>query len=270
MPFETVTPVLPAGAGRILDYTWPDPWIHDGGPVTQVRTRNGQNEGSQGGPVSFGYNGGNSLSWSTIQGVDVLGLNCSALGANVGLGFQLVGMLHIGTTKGPPLSSLYDDFRAKRFITICAAQAQGNAGLDFGVQFTRMGASNSTILIDAVDGWGIQLVDANTAAFIVRGPNGFFQQNFAVQTQTLNAYEFLILDATATTEAQLQLKINGNVMPLAAASSNWGPGSNLPPAAINGGLPGFQSKLLCRAGNLNRLNVYKHRMITAPSLLMCN
>ncbi|MGH9806136.1 MAG: hypothetical protein ACRD9W_02540 [Terriglobia bacterium] len=142
-----------------------------------------------------------------------------------------------------------------------------NGNMDFGVEYVQRGGG-SRIIADGDPGWGILLVDLVTARFIVSGPNGVITEDFAVDTTVLHAYEFRITDATATVEAQLQLLIDGQVQALSAASSAWGPGTNLPPEVIISSVGGWQCCLCPSAGNVNALFVQQQRMIMAPSLLM--
>lgn len=266
MPFESVTPTLPAGAGRIMDWIFPDPFSHDANIPVQMRSRNSQGDASVGAGEVVAVSGGGSVTWGVLNGVDCGGFNCGAGGQCSIFRFPNAGFFHVKTSKNNILPAV-DDLSAKRHITTMAMQSPPNAGLDYGVEYTRR--ASTRILADGNDGWGILLIDAVTARFLARGPNGLVSQDFAVNDTTkLHTYEFRIVDATPTTEAQLQLLIDGNVQALAAASTNWGPGTNLPPSSNVGGIVGWQCIITPVAGNANRLNVYQQRLIQAPSLLM--
>ena len=266
MRVESVISPLSAGAGRLFDWVWPDVFSHDANISAAVRPRNGQGDPSVGLGETVAIAGGSTVTAGVLNGVWVASFNVGGAGQATCFRFPNAGFFHVKTSKNNIPPGL-DDTSAKRLITIMAAFAAPAAGQDFGIQYVRR--ANNGIQQTGNDGWGVNLTSLANAQFIVRGPNGLITQNFAVNTAVLHAYEFRILDATATTDASLQFLIDGVPQALAPLSSSWGPGTNLPPEAAVASVTGWQPLLIPNSGTgPNALFVNQQRVILAPTLLM--
>lgn len=262
-----VSPVSP-GAGRFQDWMWPDPQAYGGINIgTGVRQRNGLGAAAVATTTALG--GGTAPIAAVIAGVECAQILSAAAGpAGVAFRFVNAGLSHIKTSKSN-INPIADDQACKRFLINMAGGGIAIGAGDFGFQVTRNSAGAGRIVGDANDGFGLQIQNGNVINFIVRGPNGLIAPvaltGAPFDTTAWHTYDFLIIDATSTNEASLSLKIDNVPVALPALSASWAIGTNLPPAALTGGLVGFTPVVVSDSKNNNGFFVQQLRMITAPT-----
>lgn len=258
---EAIASQLSPGAGRFRDFIWPDPAALDNPPAAQITSRDSTINTA--GAVVTGGPCGNAA-W--------LGVECASLGSNGAGGTTILrfdgGMnMHIKTARVaiPPAN---DDEHCFRVYCNMAIAAAPNAGAEMAWNCTAADGNGWLTGGSPATGWGFYFADANSVFLRARGPNGtVVTQVLAGDVTQWHSYELRITNATATADAQFQVRIDGVVVNVPPAFSSWAAGTNLPGAAVRATRVGFRPVLASGDGKANQLYVSCLRMMSAPTPL---
>ncbi len=265
---EAVATLSPSGASRIEDWIWPSRMQAAQGPFNdlQCSARNGAVSVTG---VTAGVGAGGLNRATLYLGVPCFSTVCTAVDATHWLFYAPMALFF--ATSRVAMNPPENDRAVYRIIwTFAGSGLAPNAGIDFGLEFTRIVGTLGRILIDVADGFGFRL-NGTTLEWIVRGPNGLKTVNIATAAGGFDITQWHTLDmrirgATATADATLELLLDGTAVNLGAANSSWAAGTNLPPEALVGVNVGFRPNIFAAAGNANSINVYQLRRICAPTV----
>ncbi len=274
---DQVASMLPAGAGRFLDYVYPDETISSVGASAQFRGRNGVTQ-LGGTIVTFGAGSG-QVTGVVPFGVAVQQLFCVAGGGNQRLFYPGFPVL-LRTTRSK-ISQYVDDCSVYRILFTMSGQGIAvAANRDFGFTLSRFqgaGGGGSRVEADAAPGIMIRLQNTAILQLVIRGPNGLVVTDITPagwnSNLVLHTFDMRLFSATETADAYWTLRIDGSLVALSAANGTWGVGTNLPDCLGVGGAAitrtvGFVPSVVNDAGAAMSLFVYQVRMIAAPTELM--
>lgn len=271
---ETVGNALSPGAGRFIDFIYPN--LSGQGPSAPNSGYNRLLGVVQNVGVSAASGATTSFIRDAAREADYIALSTSA---TVNSQSTINGMgganLHIATKKGMGMRPGYNELAFYRlWATLFMPNGVGplNDNLhDFGFQCAIVGIGE--ILASSQWGWGFQLVDANTVQFISRDGAGLVTTPITAAPFDVtlpHVYEMRIQQATTDAEAQMQVLIDGAPIALPLSQSSWAPATRRLPPNINGsgsGGLGWNVWIINRGGQICTLGCYQVRVVGAPSLL---
>lgn len=255
----SLSPTEP-GAGRMWDWTWPDPiWS------TTVPALARNRQGVTLSPSQGAKGGAGSTIGGVVQGVDTIDF-IAGPSDNQGpyVTFASVMRAHFPMLKGGFLPTVTDDFLAWRFIATMAFSILPTTNRDFGLEIV-CGTTEAfpTILLDGITGFGLIYTLDGAVSLLIKGPLG---QTITPVTNpaTFNpilfhTYEFRMIGATDKVDAVLKVLIDN--IPIITLS--WGAGTSLPPSTLTGG-PGFWPVLVNLSGG-NGLAVRQIRCMASQT-----
>jgi hypothetical protein len=240
---EAISSVLSPGAGRQVDYIWPD--------VTDIKTsvpilgryRSGQTYSA----INSQVGGVGSAIISTLAGRDCAQIFAGAAN-NTGAFYRFDGVCaHICTTRGPTIPPVCDPFRVWRYVAVMLFGNVPTADVDNGFQVCIAGGSGQLLRLGTTQGFGFVRTSDGRVSLCVRGPSLALTtipltSNATFDPTVWHAYEFRMIGATATQEAQLKVLIDNVLL----ATLQWGAGTLLPTSVI--GNAGFYPAVICLSG----------------------
>lgn len=265
---EAIATLAPAGAGRFEDWIWPSRATAAGAaaitPACTGRNRVGDILGA-----TAAIGGGATAPVADVRlGVPSVRMFCDAVN---GVSFQFYPPMGIffKSTKSA-VNPIDDDIAVTRIVwTFCGSGIAPGAGLDMGLEISQLGgaAAAKRILVDATNGFGWRLADANVLQWIVRGPNGLVTLNVTAAPFDLTIWHTLdmrITSATSTDEASLTVLLDNAPVNLGVLNSSWAAGTNLPPIAQLAATVGYVPNLVCNPNPINQFWTYQLRCMRAP------
>lgn len=269
---ETVGNALSPGAGRFLDFMYPQ-LNTQVGPTANGSLRLGQSLAG----VTLASGNGATLTYlrDATYEMDYVNMLVTATAGNLAaVEFNGVG-LHLCTKPRGGVAPLLNDLLVYRLLATMFVPGGAfplNDGFrDFGFQVVKQGIGR--IVGSGQFGWGFQIVDANTVQFISRDEAGLVITPITAapfDTTIPHCYEMRISSATATTDALLSILIDNVPQELPVSQSSWAVATRRLPANIPGGgngALGWVPWILNSGGQPCSLGLMQFRMVAAPSIL---
>lgn len=269
---ETVGSALSPGAGRMIDFLWPDP----GNATATMRTRlmaasnaTGQTQ-ANGAAISEIHDAIYEMDYVTLT-------TAATAGSEAAVAFSGgVSVLHFNTKSNlgvpaPCNDMLVTRLYANMFIPQGASGPLNDGLHDFGFFLLKNGANLP--LSSNGQGFGFQIADAHTVQFISRDNTGVVTTPLTAapfDCTVPHCYEMRITAATNSTDARLQALIDGAPVALPVSQSSWAAATRrLPPNVTGGGgaTLGWIPTLVNFAGQIATLGIHQVRIIVAPSVL---
>lgn len=266
---EAVATLAPRGAARIQDLIWPGR-LTAAGPAAFATDHTGRTRTENLTGTVVGISGGTANPIADVKlGVPSVKITCDAVGG-ISLRFYPSMGFFLNTTKSTQTPGAPNN--VTRIVwAFSGSGIAPNAGSDMGLEIVPPGGfGTGRILVDASPGWGFRLADANVLQFIVRGPNGLFTIPLTANPFDLTAWHVVDLrmtSASSTTEATLDVRLDGVPQNLGPLNSSWAAGSNLPAIALNAGTIGFMPCLVANPNPINAFWTYQLRFIQAPTVI---
>jgi hypothetical protein len=258
------SPPIPSGAGRFLDWYYPDYASLLSGASMAWKNRNGAAvtpTSSLGGTAAFNL--------ATINGVGCQ-LYRTFAAADKAIQQPSQVLMFNPRTLASPIPPSGDDMGCIRFMmNICAAGGLYPADNvhDYGFGWVRSNALSGLFWADAADGMAVRILDAAHIQLGIRGPNGLILASFAYDTTQFHTCEMVYMPPTRSAGAQFAFLIDGQRQPLPAKSTSWAAGTNLPTDQFVGSRLGFIPYIANFLGQIgdNSLCIQQGRLIAAPS-----
>jgi hypothetical protein len=207
---ESIVSPFPAGAGRKMDYTWPDWNANVTGNVTnQIRDRPGVQAANPAGSISTGTTG-------TIAVGVVNGVSCVRVANGAGTGPSLIidgaGRLHFTTlSANVSFDALVDDYACTRVYMVARVTGTPAQTTDCGLTIVLGNNAGLGIISGAAIGWAYRFDTAGGVSFTQRGNSGALT-SVPVATAAggfvntnYHKLEYRIVNATAVTNGLLKI-----------------------------------------------------------------
>jgi len=254
------------GAGRFIDYMWPDPTTFAGGS-SPGRLRNNQTNPVVA-PTFVGLGGGGGSGAGVLNGVPVWQVQSSGVAGN-GNAILLSNQRVVAFSSKSALNPAINDTACWRIIwNVAMFAAPALTGESTCCMLTD--TNNPKFITGLNEGFGFHFLNDGTVGFAtVKG--GVLVQTVLTAAPfayigVIHSYEMRIFGATSTQEAQLVVLIDSVPLALPATSSNWGAGTKLPATQMVGGIqPGWCPGVVNVANNVNSMYTNMVRVIAGPT-----
>jgi len=262
-----VGPFAP-GAGRTIDYCWPDVATFAGASNGRMRN-NATNPATA--PSFVGLGGGGGSGAGVLNGVPVWQVQSSGVAGN-GNAICLINQRVVTPSSKNSIDGSANDYQYWRIIWIAAMFAApaltGEASLSCIVN-----TGNTDYITSLNGGFGFQFLNSGNVAFAAVTGGALVSTVLPIQPAggyvgVLHTYEMRIAGATKTQEASLTLLIDGQNEVVPATSASWAAGSKLPPQQNVGATqPGWCPMVLNKGNNVNSLYLHQMKVIAGPTFM---
>lgn len=260
----TLSPSSP-GAGRFVDYIWPDPETYI--TNSQGRLRNFDYNVLVA-PTFPAFGGGTDVSIQVRQGALSSGFGCNAGGAGVGRGALFFpARVPLVTSRSAAGNGAYNDLACWRLMWIAAFfTAPQPTGEVTCACIVNQGITNYIAAL--ADGFGFHYrSDGRVSLAAVRGGvlTEFIVTPVGFDITLFHIYEMRLTAATAGTDAGLQVLIDNAPVALPAVLASWAAGTGLPSVQNVGGGPGFLPMLRMVSDSVNGIFLHQFRASAGPT-----